>query len=383
MITAALPLTAFIAALTALAFILDRNVPWLSKVGASLLALIFGAVVSNAGLVPVSSAVYDTIAGPVTNLAIAWLLLAVNLGDMKKAGSSMLGAFGLAVVGVVLGAFLGALVFASALGEQTWRLAGVFTGTYTGGSLNFVAIGKGVGLPQDLWAGATAADALTGGLWMAATLLAPLWLSRYFPPIPKELTELSEDSEGGVAEHHPLFAPARMSAMDLAVLLAVGLALITAADLTAKAVPQVPAILWLTTYALIVGHTRWFHRAEGAMQLGTMVLHLFFIVIGIWARVSEIVSVGAVVFLYTLTVVGVQGLVVYGGGRLLKLDLGSLSVASQASVGGPSTALAVAVARGWPGMVLPGIIVGLLGYAGGTYLGLGVAYLVRGLGIGL
>jgi len=27
--------------------------------------------------------------------------------------------------------------------------------------------------------------------------------------------------------------------------------------------------------------------------------------------------------------------------------------------------------------------VGLLGYAGGTYLGLGVAYLVRGLGIGL
>jgi uncharacterized membrane protein len=119
------------------------------------------------------------------------------------------------------------------------------------------------------------------------------------------------------------------------------------------------------------------------MQLGTMVLHLFFVVIGIWARVSEIVSVGAVVFLYTLTVVGVQGLVVYGGGRLMKFDIGSLSVASQASVGGPSTALAVAVARGWPGLVLPGIIVGLLGYAGGTYLGFGVAYLVRGLGIGL
>ena len=383
MITAVLPLAALITALAAVAFVLDRRVPALSKVGASLLTLILGAAVSNTGLVPASSPVYDTIAGPVTNLAIAWLLLAVNLGDMKKAGSRMLGAFGLAVLGTMLGAFLGALAFAGALGEQTWRLAGVFTGTYTGGSLNFVAIGKGVGLPQEIWAGATAADALTGGLWMAATLLAPVWLARFFPPVPKELTELSNGPEGGVEAHHPFFAPARLSAMDLAVLLAVGLGLVTAADLTARIVPQVPAILWLTTYALIVGHTRWFHRAEGALQLGTMVLHLFFVVIGIWARVSEIVSVGAVVFLFTVTVVGVQGLVVYGGGRLLKLDIGSLSVASQASVGGPSTALAVAVAREWPGMVLPGIIVGLLGYAAGSYLGFGVAYLVRGLGIGL
>jgi uncharacterized membrane protein len=65
------------------------------------------------------------------------------------------------------------------------------------------------------------------------------------------------------------------------------------------------------------------------------------------------------------------------------MDLGSLSVASQALVGGPATALAVAVAREWPGLVLPGIIMGLLGYAVGTYLGFGVAYLVRGLAIGL
>ena len=60
MITAALPLTALIAALAALAFILERNVPALSKVGASLLTLIFGAVVSNAGLVPATSSLRPT-----------------------------------------------------------------------------------------------------------------------------------------------------------------------------------------------------------------------------------------------------------------------------------------------------------------------------------
>lgn len=381
MITGALPLAALIAALAALAFVLERTVPAVAKVGASLLVLVFGAVVSNLGVVPAASPVYDTIAGPVTQLAIAWLLLSVNLGDVKKAGPRMFGAFGLAVVGTMLGAFLGAVLFASSLGESGWQLAGVFTGTYTGGSVNFVSVGQGVGLPASLWAGATAADAMTTGIWMAATLLIPVWAGRFFAPIPRAITELEEGGGGGGTENHPFFAPASLSALDLAVLFAAGLLLLTAADLTARVIPAVPSVLWLTTYALILGHTPWFHRAEGALQLGTMVLHLFFVVIGIWSRFSEIAAVGVVVFLYTLVVVGVHGVVVYGVGRLARLDVATLSVASQASVGGPPSALAVAVAREWPGLVLPGIIVGLLGYAVGTYAGFGVAYLVRGLGL--
>ena len=378
MISGALPLTTLIAALAALAFLMERRIPAVAKVGASLLTLAFGAVVSNVGLVPASSPVYDGIAGPVTSLAIAWLLLSVNLADVKRAGPRMFGAFGLGLAGTALGAFIGALVFASALGEHGWRLAGVFTGTYTGGSVNFVSVGRGVGLPDSIWAGATAADALTTGIWMAATLVLPLWLARFFPPIPRAVTEV-EKAAGAAAPSHPFFAPASLSATDVAVLLATGLILLTAADLTARIVPQVPSVLWLTTYALLLGHTRWFHRAEGALQLGTMALHLFFVVIGIWSRVSEIAAVGVVVFVYTLVVVGVHGLVVYGGGRLARLDLATLSVASQASVGGPASALAVAVAREWPGLVLPGIIMGLLGYAVGSYLGITVAYLVRGV----
>ena len=142
-------------------------------------------------------------------------------------------------------------------------------------------------------------------------------------------------------------------------------------------------MLWLTTLALILGHTSWFRRAEGALQLGNLTLHFFFVLIGIYSRVSEILSVGLEIFYLTLVIVGVHGLIVFGVGRLLRLDVGSLAVASQAAVGGPSSALAVAVSREWKGLMLPGIIVGLLGYALGTYLGLGVAGLVRWLGWGM
>jgi uncharacterized membrane protein len=161
LIDGALPLAAIIAAAAALAFWLDHRVPMLSKLGASLLTLIFGAILSNLGIVPAASPVYDAVAGPVTSLAIAWLLLSVNLSDLRLAGPRMVGAFGLALLGTALGAFIGAVAFSSSLGEHGWRLAGVFTGTYSGGSVNFVSVGRGVGLPDSLWAGATAADAMT------------------------------------------------------------------------------------------------------------------------------------------------------------------------------------------------------------------------------
>ena len=378
MIGSPLYLTALIAGATVLAFLLERKVPWLSKVGASLLALSLGAVLSNAGLVPSASPVYSVIEGPLTSLAIAWLLLAVNLSDLKVAGPRMIGAFLLAAAGTALGAFVGAILLSGTFGESTWSLAGVFTGTYSGGSVNFVSVSREVDLPDALFAGATAADALTTGIWLAVCLMLPIWLGRYYKaPIP------GDGEEHGPEEHaHPFFDKVPLSTLDLAGLLAVGFGLVVLADWLGGVVPAVPAVLWLTTLALGVGHLKFFRSERGALQLGNLALHFFFVIIGIHSRISEILAVGVEVFYFTLVVVGVHGLVVFGGGRLLRMDVGSLAVASQAAVGGPSSALAVAVSREWRGLILPGIIVGLLGYAIWTYLGLSLAFLLRGMGVG-
>lgn len=96
-----------------------------------------------------------------------------------------------------------------------------------------------------------------------------------------------------------------------------------------------------------------------------------------------ILLVGVAVFFYTEVVVGVPGVVVYRMGRLLGMDIGTVSGASQTAVGGPSSAVAVAISREWNELVLPGIAVGLLGYTVGNCVGFGVGYLVRSLGIGL
>ncbi len=382
MIQSPLALAALIATAAGLAFWLDHRVALLSRVGASLIAIILGATLSNAGLVPVASPVYDAVGGTVTSLAIAWLLLAVNLSDLRKAGPAMVGAFALAAFGTAVGATVGAFLFAGAFGGETWKLAGTLTGTYSGGSVNFVSVGRALELPDLLFAGATAADNVTTGLWLAVTLTLPVWLARFYPrPVPAPSRDGGEASTADV--EHPFFTAVPLSTLDLSVLVAAGFLLLVAAELVGLLVPVVPSILWLTTFALIVGHVKPFRDARGALQLGNLALHFFFVVIGIHSRFSQILAVGIEVFFYTLVVVGVHGIIVYGVGRAARLDVGTLSVASQAAVGGPSSALAVAVSREWPALILPGVIVGLLGYALGNYAGFGVAWLVRSLSVGL
>ncbi|MCH7876430.1 MAG: DUF819 family protein [Gemmatimonadetes bacterium] len=65
---------------------------------------------------------------------------------------------------------------------------------------------------------------------------------------------------------------------------------------------------------------------------------------------------GPAVFYFTLIVVGLHGLLLFGVGRLLRLDLRTLTVASQANVGGPASAMAIATAGNYAGFAVAGIM---------------------------
>jgi len=59
-------------------------------------------------------------------------------------------------------------------------------------------------------------------------------------------------------------------------------------------------------------------------------------------------------------------------------ELRTLLLASNACIGGPATASALAVASGWEKLLVPSILVGNLGYAVATFLGIGFYRVCRG-----
>jgi len=372
MISEPLPLTALIVAMTALAFWLEKRFRFGSRIGASLLVIVAGALVSNLELVPLSSPVYDQVYGPVTSLAIVWLLLALDWRDLRAAGPAMLGMFAVAVVGTALGALIASTIFD--LGPESWKLAGALTGSYSGGSLNLAAVGRELEISDSTFTAVVAADNAITALWFGVTILVPAWLFKVFP------RQRATVPETQAAAPHPM-GDVSFSVFDISLLGALGLGVMTAAELVSKSYDgsalarslPIPSVLWLTTLALAVGLIPAVRRLRGAFPLGVIALHIFFAVIGIGARISEVIEQGIAILFFTATIVLVHGLVLFTFAWLRKTDWDLAAVASQAAIGGPSTAMALAVTRKRESMALPGIAVGLLGYAVGTYAGFAVA----------
>jgi uncharacterized membrane protein len=61
----------------------------------------------------------------------------------------------------------------------------------------------------------------------------------------------------------------------------------------------------------------------------------------------------------------------------MRLDLFELIIASNANVGGPTTAAAMAVARRWDRLVLPAILCGTLGYAVANFIGVALGHWLK------
>jgi uncharacterized membrane protein len=77
-------------------------------------------------------------------------------------------------------------------------------------------------------------------------------------------------------------------------------------------------------------------------------------------------------YLFFLYAVHLLGMFLVGK-KLLRFTTKELLVASNANVGGPATAGALAAGKNWTELVVPGMLVGNLGNAIGTFVGLGMA----------
>jgi len=364
-------------ALVWLAIWLERQWKVTRALGSVLTAILLAALAANIGVLPGRSEAYVWLGGPGVNVAIALILLGIDVRTIVAAGPRMLGAFLVGALGTAAGALVGAAVLHGWLGPDTWKLAGQYTGTYTGGSVNFVAVGEIVGTSPNLYAAAVAADNVTTTVWMAVCLALPALPARWWGGI------TAEPSAGAAADamETVTFVATRraVTVQDVAVVATLALGAFWFSEKMSGWMPAVPAVLWLTTIALGMAQIPAVRRLAGGPLWGNYLMHLFLATIGAQSILGEIMRVGPAVFYYTLIVVSIHGLVLFGLGRVFRTDLATLAVASQANVGGPASAMALATARGYADRILPGVAVGLLGYAVGTYAGFGVAHLARGL----
>ncbi|CAN5267875.1 DUF819 family protein [soil metagenome] len=352
-------------------------------VGSALTVIIAGAILANVRLIPTASnapPLYDGIFNYVAPLAIFFLLLDVRLRDLRKAGVTMLLIFALGAAATVAGSLLGYYLIAPQTRgiESAPILAGMFTGTYIGGSVNLNAIALQYGVTKDgtLFAALNAADNIVTTVWVVATLLLPRLLQRWFPrQIP---AAAAATIAPGAAD--PLEVKQTIKVFDLALLLSLGTGSLFVAHSISHFLPAVPFVLVLTTVALLLAQAPPVQRLHGARTLGYLTVLLFLAVVGAYCDIGALIANGAiagVLLAWVSIIVTVHALLLFGISGVLKQDWAIVAVASNANIGGATTAGVLATAIGRDELRLPGILAGSLGTALGTYAGILVVHLLR------
>ena len=344
------------------------------KLGSTMVILMLGLLVANVTTWTPEPSAVSWVNGPLTSYAIAELLLAVELRSVLPDARRLLLPFITAVAGTLAAVLLVGLLLSGWLGQSWISLAGLLSATFTGGSLNFVSVARSLEIPPSLLLIATAADHVAFTAWFLVSLLIGRGRRQHRP---------TDASEANSSASTPInaFALPSFQAVMIALLWGGGVLLISeglGGFLILLGV-DVPSILVLTTVALIAAQLPRSDSRSACYGLGLVLIQPFFAVIGLSSSLGVLFGEGLPVLLYAGLVVLVQAIVVLQARRWFRWPLAECLVASQAAVGGPSTALALAGSLERPNLVLPSVAIGLLGYLLGTYVGLALSALLNGL----
>lgn len=365
----------------------ERHFRWAKAVGAALICLVGGMLLSSIGLMPSTSSAYDVVWSMITPLAIPLVLFAADLKKILKESGKMLGMFLIACCGTMSGAFLASVIFHGKINE-IWKPAAVFTASQTGGSTNVVVMADVWDVTGTFFDAIYVADILTFTFTLFTLVMLPsiAILRKHYkcmydtPIVESAITESNSSGEASMS----IFAIAKALAVSFAivavsVLIADWVNSVSNVFIIQQLFGQKYLLITLFTVILATVFPKFFDSMKGAQDLGIFMMFIFFVAISIEADLKQVIALGPWLILFSCVIfVGIICVCLLFG-KLFKFSIEEISVAANAALGGPTTAAASAAARGYQELITPAVLVGTLGYILGNYFGVFVGNAVMHL----
>ena len=375
----------------AISIYLEQKYEWASRVSGAIIALVGAMVLSNLNIIPLDAPTYDVVWGYAIPIAIPLLMFQCDIKRVWRESGRMLIIFLIGSVGTVVGAFLGFAMLGSRVPHLA-EVAGTMTGSYIGGSVNLVAVSSSLEIPGEVMSATVVADNLLMALYFLALVAIPgikFFREKFrHPYVDKVESQSAEDAATQAAAY---WRGKEISLKDIATSVAISIAIVTVSReigaILGNIIPKSNTFLALlntlfsSQYLLISTFTiilvslmpNFFTKINGPQEIGTFLIYLFFVVIGVPASIMMIIQNAPLLLVFCFVMVAVNMLFSFVGGKLLNYSVEEIIIASNANIGGPTTAAAMAISKGWADLVGPAMLIGVFGYGIGTYLGLTVA----------
>lgn len=342
------------------------------------------SILSMTGLIPVASdpkinvGVYSLVMDYFIPFAIPLMLINSNLKKIIQESGKLLIAYILGAIGVVLGSILA--FYLIDLGEGSANTAGIIASTLIGGAINFVTTGQILHFSSHpLFSTTLAIDNVVANLWILFLFLVPSvsFLARFFSK------EKISEKDREVVDTNDVKHVISLERFALSLFIAAAIAgsgkLLTPYLQELFHIQINLEILVITLMSILIANLfpgRLKYLETTSFSLGLWMMYIFLAVIGAGTNLQDMLHVGFPVFAFYLLIMVFHFIFLLGLAKVFKLDVYEVIVSSAANIMGPSVAAPMAASLGKNKLITPGILVGILGYIIGTFIGVSIALLL-------
>jgi uncharacterized membrane protein len=398
---AELALSAFCLAFPAVVLLLKEKVSFFSKWSPLIVCYAVGLLVGNLGILPARAiGVLDAVSTGAVALSIPLLLFSVDLRKWRELAGSTLLAFGLACLAVMAVSVVAHLAFRNAI-PDSWGVAGLLVGVYTGGTPNMAAIKTALGTDMTSYLAVHTSDMVLSAIYFLFVLtVARRFFLLFMRPFARKPgskaggTGVGESggapggaalaAEGGTQAadeeaFSSLFRKGRRGPLGKALLLDLGIVALGLglSLLVGETWQTMVAILAITTLALAASLSKGVRATKGTFAAGEYILYVFCLAVGAMGDIGKLIGSAPVYFLYVAVVLFGSFALHAVLCALFKVDVDTFLVVSTATINSAPFVGLTCVALDNRDLIVPGITAGIMGYALGNYLGIGLAEVLR------
>lgn len=381
--TAALVLwTLFYLATPALILYLAYTIDHISKLGTIVVAYALGLLIGNLGLLPDNiDSVHSILTTITVPVALPLIFFSVDLRSWRhQAKTSTLSLFA-GLLSIIAASFAAFLIFAPFIGNESWKAGGMLVGVYTGGTPNLAAIGNALGVDPLTYVSVHGSDVVASAvIFLFLITAAPKLFSRVLPAFSSEIR--SGDEHHGFSPYFTGASKKELAEMGLSLLLA--LVIFAAGGSFTLFLPETAAlpaaILLITSLGIAASFVPSVRKLRNSFQLGYYLILVFSLCVSSMANVRSLSLEAPIILLYVAVLLIMVSIFHLLFSKLFKIDVDTHIITSTSFIFSPPFVPVVAAALNNRKVVVPGILIGVTGWVLGNYLGIGIAYILRGLG---
>lgn len=339
---------------------------------------ILGIILGNLPFWSMNTKISTTFTELTVPIAIPLLLFSTNFLTWLRLAKKTILSFVLILISVMLTTYFVTLEYADQTSEF-WKIGGMLVGVYTGGTPNMNAIGLSLGVSKEAYVLLNAADLMAGGIYLLFIFTIGVKIYEKFLPAFKS-TGAEDVDEAELMNSWAKLSNAQKTKNAIILFFSGAAGLGIAAGLSILLFGKMEVafiILLITTFGIGFSFLDFAKRCKGSYEVGNYLLLMFCVAIGSLASIENMVS-GSIMYLKicgTVMFIAISAHLILC--KVFKIDAHTALITSVAGIFGPPFVAPIASILKNREILVSGLTSGLVGYAVGNYLGIGLAQLLK------